>query len=596
MKPEKFKEVFDMLPDQPGIYKYFDKNGKIIYIGKAKNLKNRVSSYFNKQQHENAKTAVLVKQIQAIDFTVVDTEIDALLLENSLIKEFQPRYNIALKDDKTYPYICVTKERFPRVLSTRRLVRDGSSYYGPYPNVKVLYIVLDLIKQLFPLRTCTLNLSEKNIEAGKFKICLEFQIGNCLGPCEGFQTEESYKEDIKQIRYLLSGHLGEVKRNLKEQMIEAAANLKFEMAQDFKNRLELLETYKHKSTIISHTIGDIEVFAISSNEKTSFINYMRLSRGIIVATKNLEIRKKLQESDSEILEYAIAELHDEHFKEMVLPFEVDLELKGITITIPKGGDKKNVLDLSLKNAMFFKREKLNQYDKLNPEHRTDRIMALMQKELKLTEPPRHIECFDNSNLQGTNPVSACVVFRDGKPFKADYRIFNVKTVVGPDDFATMREALTRRYSRLLRENTPLPQLIIIDGGKGQLSSAVESLKGLGIYGKIAIIGIAKRLEEIYYPEDPLPLYIDKKSETLKIIQQLRDEAHRFGITNHRKRRLSSSLQTELTQITGIGKETAEMLLKSFKGVGKIKQSSLDEIAAVIGPAKAKLVIEYFHPV
>jgi len=595
MIPDSLRPAYKMLPGLPGIYKYFDKGNTIIYVGKAKNLKKRVGSYFNKQQYENRKTAVLVKNIAAIDFTVVDSEMDALLLENSLIKEFQPKYNINLKDDKSYPYIKITKERFPKVFSMRNRVKDGSLYYGPYVSAGVLRIILDLIKQLYPIRNCNLNLSQKNIDAGKFKICLEYQIGNCKGPCEGLQNEEDYNDSIQQIKHLLTGHLGEVKRHLKDQMSMAAEALKFEDAERYKNKLLLLENYKHKSTIVSHTIGDIEVYGISSTEKIAFVNYMRLSNGIIVSTKNLEIKKRLEESDSEILEYAIAELHEEGYKEIVLNYKVDLDLENVEITVPKAGDKRKVLDLSIKNALFFKREKLIQYDKLNPQHRTDRLMAQMQEDLKLKEPPTHIECFDNSNLQGTNPVSACVVFRDGKPFKSDYRIFNVKTVVGPDDFATMKEALTRRYSRLIREKTPLPQLIIVDGGKGQLSSSVEALKELGIYGQIAIVGIAKRLEEIYYPNDPLPLYIDKKSETLKIIQQLRDEAHRFGITNHRKRRLKGSLKTELTQIQGIGMETSEMLLREFKGVGKIKTSSLEDMAKVIGNAKAKLVFEYFNP-
>ncbi len=595
MIPDSLKEYYRKIPDLPGVYKYFDKQNTIIYVGKAKSLKKRVASYFNKQKHENRKTSVLVKKIALIDFTVVDTEMDALLLENSLIKEFQPKYNINLKDDKTYPYIRISKERFPKVYSVRRRIKDGSLYFGPYVSSGILRVILDLIKQLYPIRNCSLNLSQKNIDAKKFKICLEYQIGNCKGPCEDLQSEEEYNESIQQIKHLLTGHLGEVKRHLRDKMNQSAAEFRYEDAERYKNRLGLLENYKHKSTIVSHTIGNIEVFGISSTDKIAFVNYMRLSNGIIVSTKNLEVRKRLEESDAEILEYAIGELHEAEYKEIVIPFDINLKLKEVEFTTPKAGDKRKVLDLSIKNALFFKREKLGHYDKLNPQHKTDRLMTQMKEDLKLKELPVHIECFDNSNLQGTHPVSACVVFRNGKPFKSDYRIFNVKTVVGPDDFATMKEALTRRYSRLLKENTPLPQLIIIDGGKGQLSSAVEALGEMELYGKIAIIGIAKRLEEIYYPGDPLPLYIDKKSETLKIIQQLRDEAHRYGITNHRNKRLKGALKTELTQILGIGKETSEMLLREFKGVGKIKKSSIDEMAKVIGQAKATLVYDYFNP-
>ncbi len=597
MTPPDLKPIVNSLPEKPGVYKYFDKEGVIIYVGKAKSLKKRVSSYFTKKHHDNFKTSVLVSKIVHLEYTVVDTEMDALLLENSLIKEFQPKYNIALKDDKSYPYIKVTKERFPRVFSMFNPVRDGSEYFGPYANKKVMYTVLELIKKLYPVRNCTYNLSQANIDAFKFKVCLEYQIGNCKGPCEAYQTEDAYNEGIKQIRHILKGNLQEVKEHLKMFMMDASRRLAFEEAQDFKNKLDSLVTYQSRSTVVSPVLGDLEVYSTSSTDKISFVNFLRVSHGIIVISRNVEIRKKMDETDEEILVHVMGEMrkhYGDDVKEIVLPMQLDWPDDRITITVPKAGDKKKLIDLSLKNAMLYKQEKLTQYEKLNPSVRVDRLLEQMKNDLHLKELPRHIECFDNSNFQGTYPVSACVVFKDGKPAKNDYRHFNVKTVVGPDDFETMKEVITRRYSRLRDENQPMPQLIVVDGGKGQLSHAVEALKALGLYGQMAIIGIAKRLEEIYYPDDSVPLYIDKKSETLKIIQHMRDEAHRFGITHHRSRRDKGTLKTSLTEIPGIGPEKARQLLKEFKSITRIKDSSIETLTPVIGKAKAELVYQYFH--
>lgn len=597
MQPAHLKDVLKSLPNKPGVYKYFDAASVIIYVGKAKDLKKRVSSYFSKQHHENRKTAILVSKIQYLEYTVVDTEMDALLLENSLIKEFQPRYNISLKDDKTYPYIRVTAERFPRVFPTRNPVRDGSEYFGPYANVKIMHTVLDLVKKLYPTRNCNLVMSPASIAAGKHKICMEYQLGNCLGPCEGHQSESAYNEDIAHIKYLLKGHLGEVKQHLKGLMLNAAGQLQFEEAQDYKEKLDSLERYQSKSTVVSTTLGDLEVYSISSTEKVAFVNFLRVSQGLIVVSRNVEIRKKLDEPDAQLLESAVAEMraqYGDNCKEIVLSQPLDLEIDGVGVTVPKMGDKRRLLELSMKNTLLYKQEKLSQYEKLNPELRVDRLMEQMKKDLRLSEMPKHIECFDNSNFQGTYPVSACVVFKNGKPAKNEYRHFNVRTVEGPDDFATMKEALTRRYTRLLEEDKPLPQLIVVDGGKGQLSAAVEALKAIGVYGKLAVVGIAKRLEEIYYPGDPLPMYIDKKSETLKVIQHMRDEAHRFGITHHRSRRDKGTLRTALTEVPGVGDETARLLLKHFKSVTRVKEASVETLSGVVGVAKAKIIVNFYQ--
>jgi len=594
--PENLKESLTSLPQNPGIYKYHDKKGVIIYVGKAKNVKKRVVSYFTKQ-HGNRKTAHLVAQIISITYTVVDTEFDALLLENSLIKEFQPKYNINLKDDKSYPLIKITNERFPKVYAMRNPVADGSEYFGPYSSVRIMHTVLDLIKQLYPIRDCNLNLSKKNIDEKKFKVCLSYQIGNCLGPCEALQTETEYDESIKSIKHLLKGNLREVEIHLKSLMNAAAVAMQYEKAQQFKDKLYYLQKYQAKSTIVSHTIGNVDVFNAVIENNFAFVNFLRVNNGIVVQTRNIEMRIKLEEDLSEVLLTAIAEVHAQYAtpnKEIIVPILLDLEENRFLQTIPKLGDKKKLLDLSLKNCLFYKNEKLSQYEKLNPDLRIERVMTLMQKDLRLIDLPLHIECFDNSNLQGTNPVSACVVFRNGKPSKKEYRIFNVKTVEGPNDFATMYEVVSRRYSRLLEENTPLPQLILIDGGKGQLSSAVAALKDINCYGKIAIIGIAKRLEELFYPEDPVPLYIDKKSETLKILQQLRDEAHRFGIAAHRKKRNKANFETVLDQIPGIGEERKTALLRKFKSVKKIKEQNLESLAAIVGKAAATQIVLFFE--
>jgi excinuclease ABC subunit C len=527
----------------------------------------------------------------------VDTELDALLLENSLIKELQPRYNISLKDDKTYPYIRITAERFPRVFQTRQVIRDGSAYFGPYANVKVMQTVLDLAKKLYPTRNCNLVMNPASIKAGKFRICLEYHIGNCLGPCEGKQSEENYLENIDHIRKLLKGNLYEVKKHLKSAMVLHAEQLEFEDAQRYKEKLDALDRYQAKSTVISPNLGDLEVYSITSMEKIAFVNFLRVSQGLIVVSRNSEIRKRLEESDEELLESAIVEMRQQYgddCKEIVLSHPIELSIPGVGITVPKLGEKRKLLELSMKNTLLYKQEKLAQYDKLNPEMRIDRLMEQMKQDLRLTEQPRHIECFDNSNFQGTYPVSACVVFRDGKPFKSDYRHFNVKTVEGPNDFATMKEVINRRYSRLVSEDKSLPQLIVVDGGKGQLSSVVEALKEMDLYGKMAVIGIAKRLEEIYYPGDSLPMYIDKKSETLKIIQQMRDEAHRFGITHHRARRSKGVIKTSLTEIPGVGEETARLLLRHFKSIKKIQVAELEELQEIVGKSKATVVWKYYR--
>ncbi len=590
------KTIIASLPDSPGIYKYFDKDGTLIYIGKAKSLKKRVSSYFNKNQHENRKTAIMVSRIVDLQFTLVETEIDALLLENSLIKKFLPKYNINLRDDKTYPFICIKNERFPRIFSTRLHIKDGSEYFGPYASGNMMYTILDFIKSIYPLRNCNFQLSEKNISAHKFKTCLEYDIGNCKAPCVGLVSEDEYHQNIKHIKSILRGNIGEVKTVLKNYMQLAANDLKFEEAARYKRKLDSLENYQSKSTIVSGIMNDVDIFSIVSDERFAFINYLKVSNGIIIQTQTFEVKKKMEELDAELLSLAIAEVRDEYHsnsKEIIVPFELDWSDERITITVPKLGDRKKLLDLSLKNALYYKKDKLAKYEAVNPELKVDRVLTQMKNDLRLTELPHHIECFDNSNLNGTNPVSACVVFKDAKPSKKDYRIFNVKTVEGPNDFATMEEVVFRRYKRLLEENEPLPNLIIIDGGKGQLSSAIASLRKLNLYGKIPVIGIAKRLEELYYPNDEFPLYIDKKSETLKIIQQLRDEAHRFGITNHRNRRSKNTFVTELENIKGIGPGTAKMLLKELKSVKKIQEANMDLLSDIIGAAKAKLVKDYF---
>ena len=582
------------LPDAPGVYQYYDKDDKILYVGKAKNLKKRVSSYFNKL-HDSSKTNVLVKKIVSIKHIVVPTETDALLLENNLIKTLQPRYNVLLKDDKSYPWICVKRERFPRVFTTRRMVKDGSDYFGPYTNVKTVYTLLDLIKELYPLRTCTLDLSVANIKAEKFKVCLEYHIGNCSGACEGLETEAEYDQKIKAIKDILKGNFKENLKEFRDLMMKLASEMKFEEAQKIKNKIDILENYQAKSTIVNPKINNVDVFSIISDEAMAYVNFLQISHGAIIRSHTLELKKKLEETDQELLELAIVELRERFHllsKEIIVPFEIELG-EGFHITVPKLGDKKQLLDLSERNAKYYRLDQLKQMKIVDPDRHTNRIMAQMKKDLRLGVEPRHIECFDNSNIQGTNPVSACVVFKDGKPSKKDYRHFNIKTVDGPNDFASMEEVVYRRYKRLLDENEPLPQLIVIDGGKGQLSSALKSLDDLGLRGKVAIIGIAKRLEEIFYPGDSIPLYLDKKSESLKVIQHIRNEAHRFGITFHRDKRSKSAIQSGLTVIPGIGEKTMEKLMTEFKSIKRLKETPETEIAKVIGKSKANKVIEYF---
>ncbi len=582
------------LPDQPGVYQFFDKDGKILYVGKAKNLRKRVNSYFNKV-HDYGKTNVLVRKIVAIKHIVVPNESEALLLENNLIKRLQPRYNVLLKDDKTYPWICVKNEPFPRVFLTRRMIKDGSDYYGPYTSVKTAHILLDLIKELYPLRTCTYDLSLENIRKGKYKVCLEYHIGNCEGPCEELELLPSYENKIKAIKNILRGNFKENVKEFKALMTHFAQDMKFEEAQKIKEKIDILENYQSKSTVVNPRITNVDVFSIISDESMAYVNFLQIAHGAIIRSHTLELKKKLDEADVDLLQLAIVELRERFnllSKEIIVPFEVDLGTE-FTITIPKLGDKKQLLDLSERNAKYYRLDQLKQIKIVDPDRHTNRIMAQMKKDLRLSVEPRHIECFDNSNIQGTNPVAACVVFKDGKPSKKDYRHFNIKTVEGPNDFASMEEVVYRRYKRLLDEEQPLPQLIIIDGGKGQLSSALKSLDDLGLRGKIAIIGIAKRLEELFYPGDSVPLYLDKKSETLKIIQHLRNEAHRFGITFHRDKRSKNAIQSTITQIPGIGDKTMEKLLAEFKSVKRLQLAPQTEIEKVIGKSKTLKVIEYF---
>ena len=592
-----YRAALKNVPHKPGIYQFWDSEKELIYIGKAKDLRNRVTSYFN-NPNVNAKTKVLVSKIRDITFTIVDTEIDAWLLENSLIKKHQPRYNVMLKDDKTYPWIIIKNENYPRIFWTRRIIRDGSKYLGPYASVSMMHNILGLIKETYPLRTCNLPLTRQNIEKGKFKVCLEYQLGNCKGPCQDYQTEDDYSHNISEITDILNGKIGGVLRELKSDMENAINSMNYEQAHKLKRKFELLENYQSKSTVVNSSITDIDVFSIASEEKYAFVNFLKIMNGTIIQTQTIELKKRLDESDEELLTLAISEFrgrYNSHSKEIIVPFHIDLDENSspIKFTVPKLGEKKKLLDLSQKNVQFFKKERIDQYEKLNPEIRTDRLLTQMMKDLRLNQLPRHIECFDNSNFQGKYPVSAIVVFKDGKPSKKDYRHFNVKTVVGPDDFATMEEAVHRRYRRMLDEGTELPQLIIIDGGKGQLSSALKSLKLLGIDKQVTVIGIAKRLEELYYPGDQYPLYLDKRSETLKVIQQLRDEAHRFGITFHRKKRDQGTLVTELDLIDGIGKTTSGKLLKYFKSVKKIREATEEELREVVNTKQAKAILEYF---
>ena len=583
------------LPDSPGVYQYYDKEDKILYVGKAKNLKKRVSSYFNKI-HDTAKTNVLVKKIVTIKHIVVPTETDALLLENNLIKKLQPRYNVLLRDDKSYPWLCIKKEPFPRVFSTRRMVKDGSEYFGPYTNFKTVSTILDLIKELYPLRTCNYDLNQNNIKNHKFKVCLEYHIGNCKGPCEGYESVENYQTQVEAIREILKGNFKASLKDFKIKMSDRAAALHFEEAQKIKEKIEVLENYQSRSTIINPKITNIDVFSIVSDEGAAYVNFLQIAHGSIIRSHTLEIKKKLDETDEELLELAIIELRERFHllsKEIIVPFEVEVG-EHIKVTVPQLGDKKQILELSIRNAKFYRIEQLKQLQIVDPDRHTNRIMAQMQKDLRLHVEPRHIECFDNSNIQGTNPVAACVVFKDGKPSKKDYRHFNIKSVEGPNDFASMEEVVYRRYKRMLDEQQPLPQLIIIDGGKGQLSSALKSIDALELRGKIAIVGIAKRLEELFYPGDSAPLYLDKKSETLKVIQYLRNEAHRFGITFHRDKRSQSALNSSIESIPGIGEKTMLVLIQHFKSVKRLKLAPEKEISEVVGVSKAKKITDFYR--
>lgn len=594
-----FKSKIPLLPQEPGIYQYLGSEGEVIYVGKAKNLKNRISSYFYNYSRHDRKTRRLVQQIREIEYTVVPTEYDALLLENTLIKEFQPKFNILLRDDKTYPYVCITHERFPRVITTRRIEdRRVGKMYGPYVNAKAMYALLDMFTQLFTLRTCKYNLSQANVEARKYKICLEYHIGNCKGPCEGLQTEEAYQKEIDQIHQILKGNVGPAKVYFQEKMMAAAEKYAFEEAHQYKLKLEYLENYQSKATVVNPSIVDADVFSIQSDENFAFINYLKINNGTITQTQTFDVKKVIEESDDEILTSVIFDIRQKYqseAKEIICNIPLTLDLK-VHVTIPQIGDKKKLIEMSLRNVMYYRHEKAERdaIAQSGATNRRDRVLIKLKQDLQLTDLPRRIECFDNSNIQGTNPVSAMVCFMNGQPSPRDYRHYIPKTVVGPDDFATMREVVERRYARVLQEEDELPNLIIIDGGKGQLSAACEALRAVGLYGKVPIIGIAKRLEEIYFPEDSLPIYIDKKSESLKLIQRCRDEAHRFGITHHRNRRSKNFLISSLESAPGIGKNTATKVLQHFKTISQIKQSPDEELIALVGKDKARRIRDFLE--
>ncbi len=595
-KIDYLKQKIAVLPSDPGVYQYFNKDGKIIYVGKAKNLKKRVSSYFVGKP-DNGKTALLVRNIANIEHIVVNSEEDALLLENNLIKKYQPRYNVLLKDDKSFPWIVVKNEAFPRVFSTRNVIKDGSLYFGPYTSVGMVRTLLDLFKSTYPLRNCKLNLSQENIAQGKYKVCLEYHIGNCKGPCVGEYDEENYRENIESIKNILRGNINSVIKYLKEMMHSYASEYKFEEAEDVKQKIKQLNSYQSKSTIVSASINNVDVYSIIEDESSAYVNFLKVVNGSIIQAHTIEMKKRLNESLPELLSLAITEirgrLHSTS-RELIVPFKPDTAFENVRFIIPQKGEKRQLLELSERNVKYYRLEKLKQQSIRKKETREDRILNTMQKDLRLKEKPMHIECFDNSNIQGNFPVAACVVFKNAKPSKKDYRHFNVKTVVGPDDFASMEEIIERRYKRLINENESLPNLVIIDGGKGQLGAAMKIFRKLEIDDKVAVIGIAKRLEEIFFPGDPVPLYLDKNTETLKVIQHARNEAHRFGITFHRNQRSKNFVASELDQINGIGEKTAQKLLAEFKSVEQIKKLSLDEIQGVIGMAKGKVVWNYFH--
>ena len=594
---DNLQEILDRIPDNPGVYQYFDDSGTIIYVGKAKNLKKRVHSYFLKDHSDSPKTRILVRKIRDLKYIVVRTEEDALLLENNLIKEFQPRYNVLLKDDKTYPSICIKKENYPRVFQTRNIIHDGSEYFGPYSSIPMVRAMLEMIRKIYPLRNCKLPMLESHIRQGKYKVCLEYQIKRCLGPCEGYQSAEAYNENIRQIREILKGNIQNISKLLLKKMQELADDLRFEEAHQLKEKYELIEQYRSKSAIVKSGLHNIEVFSFDETDHSAIINYLYLVNGCIVRGLTFEYKKRLEEEKETLLSTAIYEMRhrfNSHAREIIVPFIPEVELENVTFTVPQRGDRKKILDLSLHNVHQYKVDLLKQQEKLNPEQRTTRILRRVKKDLNLHELPLHIECFDNSNTQGSFPVSSCVVFKNARPSKKDYRHFNIKTVEGPDDFASMEEVLTRRYKRLQEEGQPLPQLVIVDGGKGQLSSAVTALKTVGAYDKLQVIGIAKNLEELFFPNDPIPLYLDKNSETLKLIQQLRDEAHRFGITHHRKRRSKNQITSELDEISGIGEKTKILLLKQFKSVKKIREADFESLEKVVGKSKAEKIIVFLQ--
>ncbi|MEK6481441.1 excinuclease ABC subunit UvrC [Catalinimonas sp. 4WD22] len=588
-------EDINKLPHQPGVYKFYNHQHDLIYVGKAKDLKKRVSSYFNRSAGSSRKTKKMVSEIISIEFTIVNSEFDALLLENSLIKKNQPKYNILLKDDKSYPYILLTRERFPRIIPTRRMVPGAGHYFGPFASVKAMNNILELLRNLYTIRTCRYDLSDENIRSGKFKVCLEYHIGNCKGPCEGLQNEEDYNRDIEQATNILKGNLGVARAYFKEKMQEAASNLEFETAQMFKEKTELLSKYQAKSLVVNPQIGDTDVFTIVSDGKIAFINYLKVNNGSIVLTKTIEVKKKLDEPDEEVLALMIVELRNKYLStatDLLTNIDISIQIDSVNIIIPKIGDKRKLVDMSIKNVLFYKKERYNQI--LNTKQKENRVLVTLKEDLRLKNLPMQIECFDNSNIQGSNPVASMVSFKNGKPSKKDYRKFNIKTVVGPDDFGSMNEIVYRRYHRLKTEELPLPDLIVIDGGKGQLNAACKALKDLELYGSIPIVGIAKRLEEIYTPEDPYPLHIDKKSESLKLLQRIRDEAHRFAVTFHRQKRSNAALKSALEEIPGVGKKTAMALLKNFKSVKNIREADDQTLVELIGSAKAKAVKEALH--
>jgi excinuclease ABC subunit C len=592
-----YKSELQKIPSEPGVYRYFDDSDEVIYVGKAKNLKNRVTSYFVKGNQHDRKTRRLVSQIRRIEFMIVPTEWDALLLENQLIKSFQPRFNILLKDDKTYPFICITNERFPRVITTRIVDNRLGTYFGPFANLRAMHSVLDMFKALYSIRTCTFNLSKENVEAGKFKVCLEYHIGNCKGPCENKQTEEDYNQEIEQIRHITKGNLSLPHQYFKQKMLEAAEKMAFEHAHHWKTKIELLDDFQSKNTVVNPKNGNVDVLTIVSDEDAGYLNFMKLTNGCVVATQTFEVKKQLDETDEEILALMIVEMREKYgseSREVISNLKLDLDQK-LDIIVPQIGDKRKLLEMSMKNVTYFRREKAERKaaEASASSSRKDRILIRLKTDLQLKSLPRHIECFDNSNIQGTNPVAAMVCFKEGKPSKKDYRHFSIKTVIGPNDFASMNEVVGRRYTRVLAEGDPLPDLIVIDGGKGQLGAACDALKKLGIYGQVPVIGIAKRLEEIYFPEDSLPLYIDKKSESLKLIQQIRDEAHRFAITHHRDKRSKNSLISELENVEGIGKTTAEKLLRQFQSIRAIRESSKVQLAEFVGNDRAGKIRDYF---